>query len=293
MSGAEKLRAAAARMRAAAEDATKGPWRRAADDDLGSAYPPNFIANWSGEHLQGVAAFGDGDQADRDSRWTCLAHPGLAGPLPDLLDAIADFIDEAGTGHCADPDCYACRIVRHALAVGDTLAGEETPSEDARPPADPMRYVLIDNDGELHVKTGNWRADVNSRPGRVTLPTLGARGGWAGWVDDDSHPLGLPLNMVGGLVLTGVGAAVMPYAGPVVITGWDVHGQPSEVCGLDDDQIREIRDCHYDARAALDGQSGLLYDNAREVAEQMRTAPTPTVQVLSADEFFARTRGRS
>ena len=156
------------------------------------------------------------------------------------------------------------------------------------------RHVIIDNDGEFHVAIGDWRAEFKPHaPGRVTVPTLGALGQWAGWVNDDSHPLGLPRNLVGGLVLTGLGAGVMPYAGPVIITGWDPHGIPIEVCDLTDAQITTILDCHTDARAAMAGEPGPLYERGREVAELMRTAPTPTVQVLSADEFFARTRGRS
>ncbi|MDX3109705.1 hypothetical protein [Nonomuraea angiospora] len=151
------------------------------------------------------------------------------------------------------------------------------------------RHVIIDNDGELHVTIGDWKAAFRPHaPGRVTIPTLGALGEWAGWVNDDCHPLGLPRNLVGGLVLTGLGAAVMPYAGPVVITGRDPHGMPTEVCDLTPSQITTIEDCHVDARAAMAGQPGPLYDRAREVAEMMRTAPTPTVTILSADEFFGR-----
>jgi hypothetical protein len=156
------------------------------------------------------------------------------------------------------------------------------------------RHILIDNDGELHVTIGDWKAAVRPHaPGRVAIPTLGALGEWAGWVNDDSHPLGLPRNLVGGLVLTGLGAAVMPYAGPVIITGWTTHGTPTEVCDLTEAQIATILDCHTDARAALAGEPGQLYDNARQVAEQMRTAPTPTITLLSGDEFFAQMRGQS
>ncbi|MGR6922640.1 hypothetical protein ACU635_51015 [[Actinomadura] parvosata] len=151
------------------------------------------------------------------------------------------------------------------------------------------RYVLIDTDGELHVKIGGWRADLGQPgPARVTIPALGALPEWAGFVNDDGHRIGLPRNLVGGLVLTGLGAGVMPYAGPIVITGWDPHGMPIEVCDLTNPQITTIADCHTDARAALAGEPGPLYDAGRRLAEQMRTAPTPTVQILSADEFFGR-----
>ncbi|MEV0616105.1 hypothetical protein AB0I81_22520 [Nonomuraea sp. NPDC050404] len=155
------------------------------------------------------------------------------------------------------------------------------------------RHVIIDLDGELHVAIGDWKARFRPHaPGRVTIPTLGALGEWAGWINDDSHPLGLPRNPIGGLVLTGLGANVIPYAGPIVITGWNPHG-PTEVCDLTEAQIATIADCHTDARAAMNGEEGALYDRGRAVAEQMRTAPTPTVQLLTGEELLARMRGRS
>lgn len=124
-----KLRAAAAKFRKGAEGATDGPWRRAAECELGSEYPPNFLANWDGAYLQGVAEFGDGDQAERDSRWAALTHPGLAKSLPDLLEAVADLITahrDLEHPHVDGEPCddLACRIVHHALAVADTLGGE-------------------------------------------------------------------------------------------------------------------------------------------------------------------------
>lgn len=159
-----------------------------------------------------------------------------------------------------------------------------------------ITYVLIDNDGDLHVKDGTYqqaRAEVGP-PGWdcVRLPSNEGHPDWAAFVNDDGHRLGLPRNIVGGLVLTGMGAAIMPYAGPVVLTGWNPHGMPNEVCGLDDLQADVIREIHDDARRALAGEHGLGFPAARAIADEMRTAPTPTITIrtVSIGDFLG---GRS
>ena len=156
-----------------------------------------------------------------------------------------------------------------------------------------MRYVVIADDGELHVKDGTYRqarAEVGP-PGwdRIRLqPPDGDVCDWAGWINGDGHVLGLPRNLVGGLILIGLGAPIQPYPGPVVITGWDPHGQPNEVAGLHDLQIEAIRQVHEAARQALDGDPEPWAQDARNVAEAMRTAPTPTITIRTLDEFLGR-----
>lgn len=160
-----------------------------------------------------------------------------------------------------------------------------------------MRYILIGNDGELFVGDGTYqqaRAEVGPDGwDHVRLPQNEGHPDWAGFVNGDGHKIGLPRNIVGGLVLTGMGAAIMPYAGPVVLTGWNEHGQPNEVCGLDDLQVNVIKDVHDDSRRALAGEHGRGYETARGIAEQMRTAPTPTLTIMSGAEFLNRLRGGS
>lgn len=148
-----------------------------------------------------------------------------------------------------------------------------------------MRYALIGNDGELHVKDGSYqeaRAEVGPEGwAQVRLARTHGYAAWSGWVNDVGHQLPdrCPRNIIGGLVLTGMGAATKPYAGPVVLTGWNPHGMPNEVCGLDDLQADVIREIHDDARRALAGEHGLGFPGARAIAEEMRTAPTPTVTI--------------
>lgn len=153
-----------------------------------------------------------------------------------------------------------------------------------------MRYALIDNDGELHVKDGSYeqaRAEVGPEGwDRVRLPQTEGYSEWTGWVNDDGHRLKLPRNIVGGLVLTGLGAALMPYAGPVVLTGWDLHGQSTEVHGLDDLQVRAITALHCDACRAMAGTSEPWAADARRLAEGMRTAPAPGLTIRNIGDFF-------
>jgi hypothetical protein len=158
------------------------------------------------------------------------------------------------------------------------------------------RHVLIDNDGEFHVTIGDWRAALGEPgPAQVRIPRTGDYPMMSGWVNDIGHQLGLPRNICGGLVLTGMGAAVMPYAGPVVFTGWTPHGQPTEVCDLTNLQIAVLSDTYEDARRALAGDDGLGFPDARRIAEQMRTAPAPTVTVEFGDvaHLLDQMRGRS
>jgi hypothetical protein len=159
-----------------------------------------------------------------------------------------------------------------------------------------VRYALIDNEGELSVGDGTYeqvRAEVGPEGwDYVRLPETDGYPMWSGWVNGDGHRLGLPRNILGGLVLTGMGATVMPYAGPVVLTGWNPHGVPNEACGLDGLQTAVIRDIHNDARRALAGETGLGYPAARAIAQEMRTAPTPTITIrtISIGDFLG---GRS
>jgi hypothetical protein len=158
-----------------------------------------------------------------------------------------------------------------------------------------MKYALIDNDGELHIKDGEYRAEVGPEgPAAVNIPPMT----WApvpwfrGWVNDCGLVPGFeetyPRNLIGGLVLISMGAGAQPYAGPVVITGWDLrgHGDGPETRDLGDDQIAMIREIHADARRAMAGEAGESLDSARAVAEWMRSAPAPGINIISGADFL-------
>lgn len=147
-----------------------------------------------------------------------------------------------------------------------------------------MRYALIDNDGELHVKDGGWldiRAEVGPEgPVSVRIAPILTPAMFRGWVNDVGlfFPDRYPRNIVGSLVLMMLGAAEQPYAGPVVITGWDPP-PGAEMVDLTDDQVQGIRGVHQDVRAALAGDTEETFDAIREVADWVRTTPAPTLTI--------------
>ncbi|SCL32173.1 protein of unknown function [Micromonospora nigra] len=139
-------------------------------------------------------------------------------------------------------------------------------------------YVVVDVDGTLthHPATptsdlireavGNWWAMVH-------LPS-----GLMGWVDDDGHIKALDYNVVGSVLLMALGAGHMPYAGPVVITGW----HPAvEIVELDADREHVVKAVHARVCAALACSAGgdEFADAVRETAALVRSAPRPTITV--------------
>lgn len=91
---AARLDTAARRLTTLTRAATPGPWRTAADAGvLGANYPDNFVGNWDGEYLHGVASVGDGDQAETDAAYITRMHPEVGRALADLLNAAAAAAD--------------------------------------------------------------------------------------------------------------------------------------------------------------------------------------------------------
>ena len=79
-----------------------------------------------GEYLRGVADTGIGEAAAADARWICLTGPGIAEPLADLLETIADRHDAApcdgAAGACTPCQSYPEIIAAQTLALA--LTGE-------------------------------------------------------------------------------------------------------------------------------------------------------------------------
>lgn len=127
MTRAEQLRAAATRMREAGSAATPGPWRVV---KRYSRKHPDVIAQVE-IHKPGRARMVSTKVPGEvpDAEWDALTHPGLAGPLPDLLDTAADLLDAQPTLDGQHPDgtpCddLACRVVTAALTIADIIGGE-------------------------------------------------------------------------------------------------------------------------------------------------------------------------
>lgn len=154
-----------------------------------------------------------------------------------------------------------------------------------------MSYLVIDNDGHIHHRTAAptsaaITAEVGE-PGWAMVrigPGLDVAGAM-GWVNDCGHLFELPYNVVGSCLLASLGAAVMPYAGPVVLTGWHHH---DEIVALKPGQVDAMRLMHSDIRRVLHLEAGepsdVAPDNWRQamaqVAELVAVAPRPTPVIL-------------
>ncbi|WP_304452840.1 hypothetical protein [Nocardiopsis sp. YSL2] len=152
-----------------------------------------------------------------------------------------------------------------------------------------MRYIVIAADGTLtaHDRDLDLRSEVGPEgPARVRLATSVLA---AGWTNDDGHAQGYPRNTVGSCVLLALGAVGLPYAGPVVLTGWDPI---REIRSLTDRGL--IERTHRDVLVALgkaerpDGppptpRTLAWESDVREYAGWVKDAPAPTMQLLQMD----------
>lgn len=150
-----------------------------------------------------------------------------------------------------------------------------------------MSYALLAADGELRRHDGavDWQAALGPE-GRVRvslLPNLAL----AAYVNDCGlrYPDRYPRNEVGSCLLVALGANPQPYAGSIVFVGWNAANTARGLIELESlrpalvDMVEEI---HGDVRRALAGDlprelSPSWGEQMREVAEHVRTAPTPGI----------------
>lgn len=151
-----------------------------------------------------------------------------------------------------------------------------------------MSYIVVDVDGQMHVRDTQPTLDAIRREvGEPGFDQIRLRVPGRGFVNDVGHVQGLPRNVVGSVLLLVCGAAELPYAGPVVVTGWDRHAWESEVLPLRPDVLDALRDLHTDIRHALDGDQAAGTEcrwctpewqaEVRRAAIWMTAAPTPTL----------------
>ncbi|MEU4172872.1 hypothetical protein AB0F46_39070 [Streptomyces sp. NPDC026665] len=153
-----------------------------------------------------------------------------------------------------------------------------------------IKYAVISAAGDLTHHEGeiDWDAVIGDEgKARVALRRdIKA----SGWVNDVGlrFPERFPRNAVGSCVLASFGAAIRPYAGPVVFTGWDPRNTAlglAEICSLPD-PVDVLDSIHGDVLKALAGQtprdlSPSWAESMREIAEHARTAPAPTLTIRS------------
>jgi hypothetical protein len=168
-------------------------------------------------------------------------------------------------------------------------------------------------DGTVHLNptTADLAAvnDAVGEPG-MAIVRLHEQHNLMGFVNDTGHMIGLERNVPGSLILVALGAGMQPYAGPVVITGWDwtaTARDRSEICDLTDTTIfrlgviaAAVQATICDDRRALPGSiwkhAGAILgvgfpadmaDRMRNYATLVHTAPTPQIEILHDDDALA------
>ncbi|HEY6116298.1 MAG TPA: hypothetical protein VI172_10095 [Candidatus Dormibacteraeota bacterium] len=146
-----------------------------------------------------------------------------------------------------------------------------------------MRYAVIAPDGELTHHEGelDWEALIGVEGKvRVSLPGLSV----AGWVNDVGlrFPERYPRNITGSCVLAVLGAPIQPYAGPVVFTGWNPYNTALGLREIESlpQPVTTLDMVHGNVLKAIAGQTPRDFspswaEQMREIAEHVRTAPTP------------------
>lgn len=150
-----------------------------------------------------------------------------------------------------------------------------------------MRYAIIATDGELSHHDGalDWDSVIGPEgKARIHLPGLAV----AGWANDVGllYPKRYPRNAVGSCVLAALGARVQPYAGPIVLTGWNPANTPLGLLEIEPlpQPVETLDMVHGDVLKALAGQtprqmSPSWGEQMREIADHSRTAPAPGITI--------------
>lgn len=154
-----------------------------------------------------------------------------------------------------------------------------------------MSFLVIDTNGALSHRT--------EKVGRDTINGV-MPGGWFdlvrlpkdrslyGFVDDSGHINGLPRNPVGSAMLVALGAPAYPYAGPVVITGWQEPDEATELRDLTAEQVQRLTGMHRHIGEYLEGREPRderqFAQHVRAYVEWVKTADAPPVTVMELGE---------
>ncbi|WP_433233884.1 hypothetical protein [Actinomadura nitritigenes] len=149
-------------------------------------------------------------------------------------------------------------------------------------------YALITTDGGLSVRSGDWRAEIGPEGSNQVRLHPARRA--SGWVNDVGllFPECYPRNVVGTIALICMGAAPQPYAGPVVITGWD---RATEVGDLPADARNYLPLLVRDISLVLEGDppetpfaSGDWAAAVADIAAAIPNAPVAPARIVSSED---------
>lgn len=161
-----------------------------------------------------------------------------------------------------------------------------------------MSYLVIAPDGTTSHET--------TAPTLDGIDAIVGPSGWArvhvdsvysmtGWVGDCSLVDGSPRNPVGSCVLATLGASQQPYAGPIVVTGYDndsVWGGPESLHPWQVETLEGIVAAvqtalgyhHETATPPPSGFTERWVDAIREYADLVRTSETPKIMIVDVGE---------
>lgn len=148
-----------------------------------------------------------------------------------------------------------------------------------------MKYALIDTDGRVHQRAGDWAAELG--PEGFDRVGLHRSLPMAAWVNDVGlrKPDVYPINLVGSAVLGFLGAAPRALAGPIVVTGFR-HQPVPDVADLQPVYAAYLWALHVDLGRVLEagGADALA---ARPPAETAPAGQAPPLRYLPVDSLPA------
>jgi len=164
-----------------------------------------------------------------------------------------------------------------------------------------FQYFLVETDGTASICESASREQFLHEDADLAVGVGGATRvrlyhGWmmTGYVNDCGLLRQLPRNVVGGVLLGVLGAGQQPYAGPVVVCGWDTRatymGQ-LEVQGLTPPFVEALERIVADIRIVLGMDEGTpsrddpaWAADVRTFADYIRDGEAPAMRVVSGDD---------
>jgi len=164
-----------------------------------------------------------------------------------------------------------------------------------------FQYLVVETDGTVSARESASReqflhTDADSVVGVGGIGRVKLNPGWmmTGYVNDCGLVFDLPRNVVGGCLLGVLGAAQQPYAGPVVVCGWDDRATylgELEVESLTPALLDTLRVLVADIRVILGMDEGtpsrddpVWWAYLRAAAGYIRDAQAPVIGVVAGDD---------
>lgn len=162
-----------------------------------------------------------------------------------------------------------------------------------------MTYVVIETDGTVLDRVELPASErISQEVGGPWDMTRSTQLRMAAFLHDTGVPDGLPRNLLGSVLMACSFFHVQPYHGPIVLTGWDEYGEPTEVVDLNPEVVRLLHRLMTDIKVALGQEppeaasldcTEEWQTSVRGLAETLRAAPDPGMTLLTISKDGAVT----